>query len=79
MAFPWGTEAATSVGLLDDHDHNQQSTLLTVRDSLLRPLVTKLKPCVSMATPVRWICSSTYLIERLEGMNYVVPNITLSY
>lgn len=37
---------------------------LTVRDSRLRPLVTKLKPWVSMATPVRWICSSTYLTER---------------
>ncbi len=30
-------------------------------DSLFRPLVTKLKPCVSIATPVLWICSSTYL------------------
>lgn len=37
-----------------------------MRDSLLRPLVTKLKPCVSMATPVRWICSSTYLMEAKE-------------
>lgn len=47
---------------------------LTVRDSLLRPLVTKLKPCVSMATPVRWICSSTYLMEdkRKEKHRYTV-------
>ncbi len=37
---------------------------LTVRDSLLRPLVTKLKPWVSIATPVRWMCSSTYLTKK---------------
>lgn len=40
---------------------------LTVRDSLLRPFVTKLKPCVSIATPVRWICSSTYLRKDQVG------------
>lgn len=38
-----------------------RSTILTVRDSRLRPLVTKLNPWVSIATPVRWTCSSMYL------------------
>jgi len=33
----------------------------TINDSRFRPLVTNVKPCVSMATPVRWTCSSTYL------------------
>lgn len=42
---------------------------LTVRDSLFRPLVTKEKPCVSMATPVRCMCSSTYL-RAPETHNY---------
>lgn len=35
--------------------------ILTVRDSLLRPLVMNVNPCVSMATPVFCMCSSTYL------------------
>ncbi|TNN49353.1 hypothetical protein EYF80_040463 [Liparis tanakae] len=34
------------------------------RDSLLRPLVMKVKPCVSMATPAFWMCSSAYLRRR---------------
>lgn len=34
---------------------------LTVSDSLLRPLVMNVNPCVSMATPVFCMCSSTYL------------------
>ena len=38
------------------------SDKLTVRDSRLRPEVTNVKPCVSMATPVRWTCSSMYLL-----------------
>jgi len=33
----------------------------TINDSRFRPLVTSVKPCVSMATPVRWTCSSIYL------------------
>ena len=37
-----------------------------MRDSLLRPLVTKLKPWVSIATPVRWMCSSTYLTKKTK-------------
>lgn len=52
--------------------HKDKSTVaLTVRDSLLRPLVTKLKPWVSIATPVRWMCSSTYLTEK-DGRNIFV-------
>lgn len=43
---------------------------LTVRDSLLRPLVTKLKPWVSMATPVRWMCSSTYLHNKNSNYHW---------
>lgn len=35
--------------------------VLTVSDSLLRPLVMNVKPCVSMATPVFCMCSSAYL------------------
>ena len=38
------------------------SDKLTVSDSRLRPEVTNVKPCVSMATPVRWTCSSMYLL-----------------
>lgn len=40
---------------------SQKRKVLTVRDSRFLPLVMKVKPCVSMATPVRWMCSSTYL------------------
>lgn len=35
--------------------------VLTVSDSLLRPLVMNVNPCVSMATPVFCMCSSAYL------------------
>lgn len=35
--------------------------ILTVRDSRFLPLVINVKPCVSMATPVFCMCSSTYL------------------
>ena len=35
--------------------------ILTVRDSRFFPLVTKANPWVSIATPVRWTCSSIYL------------------
>lgn len=48
-----------------------------MRDSLLRPLVTKLKPCVSMATPVRWICSSTYLMEDKEKRKHRHRSISM--
>lgn len=41
---------------------------LTVSDSLLRPLVMKVKPCVSMATPVFCMCSSTYLKRKATGI-----------
>ena len=34
---------------------------LTVSDSRFFPLVTKVNPWVSIATPVRWTCSSIYL------------------
>ena len=35
---------------------------LTVRDSRFLPLVTKVNPWVSIATPVLWTCSSMYLL-----------------
>lgn len=60
----WGIKSWTFYGFLaiiSVVDRYFYTAGLTVRDSLLRPLVTKLKPWVSMATPVRWICSSTYL------------------
>ena len=41
-----------------------RDVIVTVSDSLLRPLVMKEKPCVSIATPVRWMCSSTYLQKK---------------
>jgi len=39
----------------------QRQLWLTVKDSRLRPLVTNVNPWVSIATPVFWTCSSTYL------------------
>lgn len=53
------------VHVASQHEENLQS-VLTVSDSLLRPLVMKVKPCVSMATPVFWMCSSAYL-QRRQG------------
>lgn len=37
-------------------------------DSRFRPLVMKEKPWVSIATPVLWTCSSTYLKKQKEKM-----------
>lgn len=47
---------------------------VTVSDSRLRPLVTNEKPCVSMATPVRWTCSSMYL-KKKHFKSVIVENI----
>jgi hypothetical protein len=49
-----------------------------MEEPYLLPEVTKLKPWVSMATPVRWTCSSTYQLIKEdfpaewfpEGDNY---------
>ena len=40
--------------------------ILTVSDSRFLPLVTKVNPWVSMATPVLWTCSSTYLSKHTK-------------
>lgn len=47
------------------------ATFLTVSDSLLRPLVMNVNPCVSMATPVFCMCSSTYLKRKATGIRRV--------
>ncbi len=51
------------------------SDLLTVSDSLLRPLVTNVNPWVSIATPVLWTCSSTYLkwFQLILGHGQLIP------
>lgn len=49
----------------------QSRVVLTVSDSLLRPLVMNVKPCVSMATPVFWMCSSAYLRKKQEAQEQI--------
>lgn len=56
---------------------NKSMEHLTVRDSLLRPLVTKLNPWVSMATPVRWTCSSTYLQNGVNTYTQIIQYKTI--
>lgn len=48
---------------------------LTVNDSLLRPLVMNVNPCVSMATPVFCMCSSTYLKWQKSGTKCITNDL----